>query len=111
MTIKEYVHVFKRFIITFLLCLPIFILIGVLLQGKIHNGIMIAMFVVIGGIAFAVEELWYSKHKKKQELLREKAKLKRQYLKNQRLEKSLEKQKQDQQKSKEKNNHKKRDNK
>ena len=79
MTKKEFVKIFKRFFITFLICLPIFVLIGVFLTGKISNFLIILMYVVIGAVAFVIEELWWAKHQKKLEQRREEAKLKRKY--------------------------------
>lgn len=104
MTIKEYLHIFKRFFITFLICLPILFGIGILLVNKVHNAVMITIFVVVMGTGFVLEELWYSNHKKKMEERRKQAKAKRDLLKIKRLVESLEKQKQDQQNSNKKNN-------
>ena len=103
MTIKDFTHIFKRFLITALITLPILLGVGFLLKGKVHNGLMIFIFVVIMGIAYGLEELWYSHHKKVMEERRKQAKAKRDLIKIKRLEESLEKQKQDQKINKQKN--------
>lgn len=77
MTKKEFVKVFKRFFITFLICLPLLVLVGVFLTGKISNALIIFLYVLIGALAFVLEELWWSKHQKKLEQVREESRKKR----------------------------------
>lgn len=69
MTRKEIAQVFKRFLITFLCMLPIFIGLGLLLAGKISDVVMIVIFVVVGGFGFAMEEyIHFKRYAKRQEL-------------------------------------------
>ena len=107
MTVKEYLHIFKRFFISFLICLPILIGTGFLLKGKVSNPLMIFIFILILTIGFLLEEILYAKHKKVMEERRAQAKAKRDMLKTRKLEDSLEKQKQDQQSQNKKNKNKK----
>ena len=96
MTRKEFKSVFKRFFITFLICLPIFIVIGVFLTDLIGNVWTIVIYVAIGLLAFFVEELWWKKYSvkkeaKRQELLKlrkEKKRMKAQYEKMNKGEKN-----------------------
>ena len=70
---KDIAKIFKRFFITFLICLPIFILIGVFLTDKIGNVWTVVLFILIGAIAFVLEEIWHKAYQKKQEQKRENA--------------------------------------
>lgn len=62
MTRKEIAKLFKRFLITFACLLPIFIGIGLLLNGKIQNWIMVFIFVTVGGLTLALEEYIHRKN-------------------------------------------------
>ncbi len=79
MTKKEFIKIFKRFFLSFLCCLPIFILIGVFLRQKIGRVWTVVIYVVIGAIAFVLAEIIHKKHEEKMELRREQAKQKRRY--------------------------------
>ena len=69
MTKKELTSLFKRFLITFVCCLPLFFVIGFLLQGKISDVVMVVIFVTLGGLVFALEEyISYIRRKKREQL-------------------------------------------
>ena len=72
MTRKEISQIFKRFLITFACMLPIFIGLGFLLSGKVSDAVMIVIFVVVGGLGFAIEEYIHFKRYQKRQELREK---------------------------------------
>lgn len=74
MTRKDVSNLYKRFFITFLICIPIFVVIGVFLTKYIGNVWTVVLYVVIGIIAMILEELWYKGYKKRQEIKRENAK-------------------------------------
>lgn len=71
MTVKDVAKLFKRFFITFLCCVPVFLGIGFLLDGKIQPWIMTFIFVVIGGGAFALEEFLHNRRVQKREKQKE----------------------------------------
>lgn len=77
MTKKEIAKLFKRFFITFLLCLPIFAIIGVFAGDKIGSAWSIVLYVLIGAIAFVLEEIWYKGFKQRQQQKREQARQQR----------------------------------
>lgn len=79
MTKKEFIRIFKRFIIAFLCCLPIFILIGIFLREKIGNVWTVVIYVIIGIGAYVLAEIICKRHEQKMELKREKSRLKRRY--------------------------------
>lgn len=58
---KEYGDLIKRFLLTFLCCIPIFVGLNILMKGKVDNFIIILINVVIGGIVFFLEELTHNK--------------------------------------------------
>lgn len=79
MTRKDIAKMFKRFFITFACMLPIFILLGYLLNGRVSNFVMIVIFVVVGGAGYALEELisynaYQKREQKKEENLKNKSK-------------------------------------
>lgn len=57
----------KRYLITMLCCVPVLILIGILLEGKVNRGIRICIFVLIMIAILFVEEFIYSKLKTKKQ--------------------------------------------
>ena len=65
MTRKDVTKLFARFLVVFAVCIPIFVLIGSLLDGKIDAVIEVIVFVVIGGVAFFLEEFLHVKAFKK----------------------------------------------
>jgi zinc transporter ZupT len=68
MTRKDVVKLIKRFLITFLCTLPLLVLIGYLLIGKISNALMTFIFVVIaGGVFFLEEVIRYQKKQNKKD--------------------------------------------
>lgn len=71
MTRKDISKLFKRFLITFLCSLPVLIALGFLLTNKVSDFVMIVIFVVIAGGAFAVEELVHFKLYQKRERLKQ----------------------------------------
>ena len=71
MTKKEFKSIFKRFFITFLICIPIFVVIGIFLTPLIGDIWSIVIYVSIGGLAFFLEELWWKGYSKKQEAKRQ----------------------------------------
>lgn len=77
MTKKQITKLFKRFFITFLLCLPLFVIFGVFLGEKIGSW-AILVYVLIGAIAFVLEEIWHNHYEQKQKQKREQAKMDRQ---------------------------------
>lgn len=87
MTKKEFLRVFKRFLIAFLCCLPIFILIGIFLTDKIGNVWTIVIYIVIGAGAYVLAEFLCRHHEQKMAERREKTKLMRRY-KNLNLDKN-----------------------
>ena len=99
MTRKEFLRVFKRFLIAFLCCLPIFILIGIFLTDKIGNVWTIVIYVVIGAGAYVLAEVLCRRHEKKMEEKREKSRLMRRY-KNLNLDKKEKTEKEDLSKNK-----------
>ncbi len=70
MTRKEIANLFKRFLITFVCMLPLFIGLGFLLSGKISDVVMIIIFVVLGGAGVAVEEYIHFKRVQKREQMK-----------------------------------------
>lgn len=69
MTRKDIAKLLIRLLITFACMLPIFILLGYLLYGKISDVVMIIIYVVLGGGIYALEELvHYKVYQKRQEL-------------------------------------------
>lgn len=72
MTTKDMVSLFKRFIIIFLLCSPIIIVLT--LTTKIPSGWVIVISVVIIGLIFLLEEYIRFKRLKKKQERREKLK-------------------------------------
>ena len=74
MTRRDITKLFKRFFITFFCCVPIFLIVGFLLENKIQSYILTIIFVVIGGAIFAMEELIYFKAKQKREKLKDELK-------------------------------------
>ena len=56
----------KRYLITMLCTVPLLILVGVFLEGKVNKGLRIFIFVLILTVAFLIEEFIYSKIKLKQ---------------------------------------------
>ena len=64
---KDVLGLFKRFLITFCCCLPLFFVIGFLLVGKISDVVMVIIFVTIGGLIFALEEYIHFKNYQKRQ--------------------------------------------
>ena len=71
MTRRDITKLFKRFFMTFFCCVPIFLGIGFLLNGKIQPWIMTAIFVVIGGGVLAIEEYVHYKRVQKREQIKQ----------------------------------------
>ena len=71
MTRKDATKLFIRFLIVFACTLPVLIPIGLLLTNKISDFVMVTIFVVIAGGAFAVEELIHFKLRQRRELLKQ----------------------------------------
>lgn len=57
----------KRYFITMLCCIPLLIIVGVLLNGKVNKPLRITIFVLIMFVVFVVVELVYSKISAKNE--------------------------------------------
>ena len=74
MTRKDVAKLLIRLLITFACMLPVLILIGYFLYGKISDVVMIVIFVVLCGGVFALEELVHYKLYQKRQALKEKAK-------------------------------------
>ena len=73
MTRKDIAKMLIRLLITFACMLPIFVLIGYLLYEKISDIVMMIIVVVLGGAAFALEELVHYKIYQKRQALKEQA--------------------------------------
>lgn len=56
----------KRYLITMLCTVPLLILVGIFLEGKVSKGLRIFVFVLILTGAFLIEEFIYSKIKFRQ---------------------------------------------
>jgi len=66
MSRKDIVKLIKRFLITFLCTVPVFVGLDYLLGNAVKDWLKIFMFVVIGGGVFFLEELIrFKKNKKK----------------------------------------------
>ena len=76
MTRKDIFQLYKRFFITFFCCSPVFIILGYLLKDKIKNWILGFVFVVLGGLIFALEEWIHFKSKQKRLQLKQQLKSK-----------------------------------
>lgn len=63
MTRKEIVRMFKRFFLMFACCIPIFVGIAFLINGKTSTFVMTLIFIVIGGGAFFIEEVLRNKRR------------------------------------------------
>jgi len=63
----------KRYLITMLCCVPLLIVVGVLLEGKVNKALRITIFVLIMLVVFVIEEFIYSKLRTK---IKEKPKVK-----------------------------------
>lgn len=70
MTRKSIAELFKRFLLTFVCMLPIFIVVGILLQNKVSDVVMTIIFVVLGGAGVALEELIHFKRVEKREQMK-----------------------------------------
>ena len=57
----------KRYLVTMLCAVPLLILIGVFLEGKVNKALRIFIFVLVLSVVFVVEEFVYSKIKQKQQ--------------------------------------------
>ena len=73
MTRKEITKLFVRFLITFAFSLVILIPLGLLLENKMSDFVMVVMFVVIAGGIFALEEYLHFKAYQKRQRLKEEA--------------------------------------
>ena len=73
MTRKEITKLFVRFLITFACMLVVLIPIGILLEKKVSDFVMIVIFVTIAGGALAIEEYVHFKLLKRRERLKEQA--------------------------------------
>ncbi len=62
---------YKRFFITFACLLPLLIYLGILLGGHVTNFVRIAIFTLIGGTAFLIEEIINSKLQERRQKKRE----------------------------------------
>ena len=58
---KDITQLFKRFLITFACSLPLLILVGVLLDSKVSDFVMVVVFVAVAGVIIAAEELIFRK--------------------------------------------------
>lgn len=72
MTQKEIIQLFKRFLIVFILCIPIICVLT--FTAKLNSGLVIFLSVVLIGGVFALEEYIYYKTIKKRKERREKYK-------------------------------------
>lgn len=57
----------KRYFITMLCCVPLLIVLGVLLEGRVNKALRITIFVLIMLVVFIVSEFIYSKRKAKKQ--------------------------------------------
>lgn len=57
----------KRYLITMLCCIPLLIVVGVFLEGKVSKGLRITIFVLILTVVFVLVEYIYSKLRHKKE--------------------------------------------
>ena len=64
---KDVSKLFKRFLITFACSLPLLILVGIFIEGKVSDFVMVTIFVVLAGIVLALEELLYRKFASKRQ--------------------------------------------
>lgn len=67
MTRKDIVNLMKRFFLTFLACIPIFVGLHFLLTNKIADWLVIIIFMTVAGSIFALEEYIRFKNKAKRE--------------------------------------------
>lgn len=72
MTQKEIIQLFKRFLIVFIVCIPIIIVLTFV--AKLKSGLVIVLSVLLIGAIFALEEYLYTKRLKKKREQREKYK-------------------------------------
>lgn len=79
MTRKEFVKNLKLFLVAFVCCIPLFVLIGVLWRDNLGSFWTIAIYVVIGAGAYVLALLVNKKRQDKLALKREKSKMKRNY--------------------------------
>ena len=64
---KDVSKLFKRFLITFACSLPLLILVGILIDGKVSDFVMVTVFVAIAGVVLGAEELLYRKYASKRQ--------------------------------------------
>lgn len=66
-SIVEVKNNIKRYLITMLCCVPLLIVVGVLLEGRVNKALRITIFVLIMLVVFAISEFIYSKRKAKKQ--------------------------------------------
>lgn len=71
---RDIAQLFKRFFITFMCSVPLFLALGFLLENKISNIVMIIVLVILGGAIFAIEEWIAFKQIQKRKKLKEQIK-------------------------------------
>ena len=64
---KDVSKLFKRFLITFACSLPLLILVGILIDGKVSDFVMVTIFVAIAGVVLGAEELLHYKFASKRQ--------------------------------------------
>ncbi len=79
MTKKEFVRNFKLFLISFVCCIPLFVLIGVLWRDNLGSFWTITIYVLIGAGAYVLALLIDKKRQEKLALKREKSRMERKY--------------------------------
>ena len=73
MTRKDVAKLFIRFLITFAFMLVVLIPLGIFLENKVSDFVMIFIFVVVAGGGFAIEEYIHFKSYAKRQRLKEEA--------------------------------------
>lgn len=71
MTRKDAIKIFLRFIVIFGFCCPIFVAIGIALGDNANGFWETAIYVVIGGLIFILEEYFYWKRWKNRMIARQ----------------------------------------
>lgn len=66
MTKKEAMKLMKRFFITFICCVPLFLFVGVLWGQYFSQPALVTIFTVFAGTVFAIEEYVHYKNINKQ---------------------------------------------
>ena len=70
MSRKDIIKLFLRFLITFACSVPLLLLIGYFISGKVHDVVEVIIYVAVAGAVLALEEFIRFKLKQRREKLK-----------------------------------------